>query len=143
MERTASDRMRSNARLRMFSFARGRDDLRTVAGVEQRTDMDDARIALCVAMGVDLEDIDPSTGHDISRRSYESSRDSWVGHIAQFGWSDLYDGPVLAEVMERWTARRPQYTAGDDWKAAGIAAHRGRACNRETCDVVHDGGSDV
>jgi hypothetical protein len=138
MERTANDRLRSNARLRMFGLARGHDDLRTVDGVEQRTSMNDARMALCIAMGVDLEDIDPSTGHDISRASYESSRASWVRHVAQFGWSDFYDGPVLAEAVERWTARRPQFTAGDDWRAACIEAHRGRACRRETCDVVHD-----
>lgn len=135
MARTATNQLRSNARLRMSRLARGKDNLRTVAGVEQRTSMDDARIALCVAVGVDLEDIDPSSGHNISRAAYGRSRDSWVRHIAEWGWSDLYDGPVLAEVMERWTARRPQFTAGDDWKAAGVAAHLERPCDRSSCDV--------
>lgn len=135
MTRTANDKLRSNARLRMMSLARDRDDLRTVAGVEQRTSMNDARIALCVAMGVDLEHIDPSSGHSISRAAYGHSRDSWVRHIAEWGWNDLDDGPALAEVMERWTARRPQFTAGDDWKAAGLAVHLERPCNRPSCDV--------
>lgn len=53
MARTDNDRMRTRARLRMFGLARGHGSLgslKTVAGVEQRTDMDDARIALCAAM---------------------------------------------------------------------------------------------
>jgi hypothetical protein len=122
----------------MFSLARGHGGLKTVADVEQRTNMNDARIALCFAMGVDPEDIDPSSGHHIGRSAYENSRTSWVDHIAQFGWSDYYDGPALAEVMERWAARRPQFTAGDDWKAAGIAAHLLRSCSRSPCDVHAD-----
>lgn len=136
-----NDRMRTRARLRMFSLNRGRQDLRTVAGVEQRTDMDDARIALCVARGVDLEDIHPSSGHDMSRRAYENSRTSWVDHIEMFGFSEYYEGAALVEAVERWTAWNPEYTDGDDWLKAGQEAHHARqaklgwACNRSSCDL--------
>lgn len=141
MKRTADDRMRTNARLRMFGLARGHGSLRTVTGVEQRTDMDDARIALCVATGVDLEDIHPSSGHDMSRTAYESSRKSWVDHIAMFGYSEFYDGPHLAEALDLWTAWNPAYTDGDDWLKDGREAHHahqdeiGRPCGRASCDL--------
>lgn len=141
MERTSDDQMRTRARLRMFSLARGHGSLKTVAGVEQRTDMDDARIALCAAMGVALGDIHPSSGHDMSRQSYENSRRSWIDHLAMFGYSEYYDGPHLAEAVERWTAWNPEYADGDDWLKAGQDAHYarqdqpGRPCNRSSCDL--------
>lgn len=141
MARTTDDQMRSDACLRMLRLNRGRQDLRTVDGVEQRTDMDDARIALCVAIGVDLDDINPSSGHNMSRRSYESSRRSWIDHIAMFGYSEFYDGPHLAKALDDWTAWNPQYTDGDDWLKAGSEAHHarqadiGRLCDRSSCDL--------
>lgn len=141
MTRTADDQMRSNARLRMFSLARGHGSLTTVAGVEQRTDMDDARIALCFAIGVDPEDINPSSGHNMSRAAYDSSRKSWVDHIAMFGYSEFYDGPHLAKALDNWTAWNPAYTDGDDWLKAGSEAHHarqaeiGRPCDRSSCDL--------
>lgn len=144
MMRTANDQLRSNARLRMFSLNRGRQDLRTVAGVEQRTGVDDARIALCAAMGVSLEDIHPSSGHDMSRRSYESSRRSWVDHIAMFGYSDFYDEPHLAKALDNWTSWNPEYTDDDDWLKAGREAHYarqseiGKPCDRSSCGLHND-----
>lgn len=141
MARTDNDRMRTRARLRMFSLARGHGSLKTVAGVEQRTDMDDARIALCVARGVDLDDIHPSSGHDMSRRAYENSRRSWVDHVEMFGFSEYYEGAALAEALDLWTAWNPAYTDGDDWLKAGREAHYarqaeiGRQCDRPSCDL--------
>lgn len=143
MGRTDADRMRSRARQRMFGLARGHDDLRTVAGVEQRTSMNDARIALCFAMGVDPEDINPSSGHNMSSRAYENSRTSWVDHIAMFGYSEFYDEPRLAKALDNWTAWNPAYTDGDDWLKVGRDAHHarqaeiGRPCDRFSCDL-HD-----
>lgn len=140
MTRTDNDRLRSRARLRMLRFP-GSLELKTVGGVERRTDMDDARIALCAATGVDLDDIDPSSGYDRSRRAYESSRTSWVDHIAMFGYSEFYDSSALAEALERWTAWNPAYTDGDDWLKAGRDAHHarqadiGRPCDRSSCDL--------
>lgn len=132
--------MQSNARLRMLRLAR-RQDLRTVGGVEVRTDMNDARIALCVAAGVDLDDINPSTGHNMSRAAYGRSRESWVDHIAMFGYSEFYDGPRMTGALGRWTSWNPLYTDGDDWLKAGREAHYarqaeiGRPCDRSSCDL--------
>jgi len=114
--------------------------------MDHATAMADARTALCLATGVDIEDIDPASGHDISRRSYERSRQSWIDHIKQEGLSYFYVRPDLDKVMARWTERRPEYTAGDDWAAAGVDAHirfwqeRGGHCRRKDC-LLHDPGS--
>lgn len=108
---------------------------------DQRTSMADARIGICLARGVAMEDIDPSSGYDHSRRAYDTVRRSWVELIEQHGFSEFYEGPGLAEVMALWTRCRPEFTAGDDWLSDGIAAHRtrwagiGRPCNRESCDL--------
>lgn len=132
--------MRTSAWLRMLRLP-GSIGLSTVGEVENRTDMDDARIALCIAAGVDMDDIHPGTGQDMSRRSYESVRKSWVDHIAMFGFSEFYDGPHLSGTLYRWTAWNPAYTDGDDWLAAGRKAHHsrqaeiGRPCDRRSCDL--------
>lgn len=138
--RTDDEKLRSDATLRMFRLC-GPQDLRTVGGVETRTDMDDARIALCVAAGVDLDDIDPSSGHNMSREAYGRSRESWVDHIAMFGYSDFYDEPHLTKALDRWTAWNPAFTDGDDWLKAGREAHYarqdalGKPCDRPSCDL--------
>jgi hypothetical protein len=95
-------------------------------------------------MGVDVEDINPSSGHDMSRRSYESSRASWVNHIAMFGYSEFYDGPHLAKALGNWTAWNPAYTDGDDWLKACREAHYARQaeisqpCDQPSCDLHGD-----
>lgn len=38
-----------------------------VASADLRTSMNDARTALCIAMGVPLDLIHPASGHDLSR----------------------------------------------------------------------------
>lgn len=108
---------------------------------DQHTSMADSRIALCIARGVHLEDIDPSNGYDYSRRSYDTVRASWIQIIREHGWSEQYDRHGLDRAHANWAAHRPQYAAGDDWLAAGAAAHRalypGRTCHRGTCDIHH------
>lgn len=97
----------------------GKTDPDPVHDVDHRTSMSDARIALCAARGVALDDIDPTTGHDISRPAYERSRSDWRRHIEQQGW-DVYTAAQYAEVRARWEARRPKWVADDDW-LAGLA----------------------
>lgn len=109
-------RMARRAHARMSGLARHRDTLATVEGVEQRTSMNDARIALCAAMGVDLEDIDPSSGHDLSRAGYESVRESWRWNIRMHGWDEWYERH-LNEALANWRERRPEFVDGDDWLA--------------------------
>lgn len=113
---------------------------------DKRTSMADARIARCTATSVDLDDIDPASGHDYSRGAYDRVRASWVLHIRDNGWSDFHDKHSRLDPEQayaNWVAHRPQFTAGDDWLAAGIAAHRerhpGSTCFRNgRCDFHPD-----
>lgn len=108
---------------------------------DNRTSMADARIALCLARGVDMDDIDPASGYDYSRSAYDRCRQSWVSNIKYHGYSVAYEGAALTRAIANWTARRPDFIAGDDWLAVATDAHRtywaglGRACSRSTCDL--------
>jgi hypothetical protein len=106
---------------------------------DNRTSMNDARIALCIEQGVALEDIDPTTGHDRSLRGYNSVRSSWVDAVKYHGLTE-YLQRDMAEVFADWAGRRPEFAVGDDWEADAVAAHRaywgdevGRLCNAEGC----------
>lgn len=117
-----------------------------LAGETDRyTSMCDARTALALSLGTSADDIDPSSGYSMSRRSYDSVRHSWVSSIKYHGFSAIYEQDSLVKAFAYWTERRPQFTDGDDWLAAGLAAHReywqgiGRACNRPSCDEHGDG----
>ncbi|SHL74186.1 hypothetical protein [Streptomyces yunnanensis] len=111
--------------------------------VDRLTSMADARIAIGAAQGVDLDDIDPASGYDYSRRAYDNVRRSWIVNIKYHGWSPFYEQQHLDKALASWTEHRPEFTAGDDWLAAGIATHRaywseiGRPCNRGSC-VLHE-----
>ncbi|WND24174.1 hypothetical protein [Streptomyces violaceus] len=106
--------MKRQAIGRMQRLAMGRDTLKTVEGVEQRTSMNDARIALCIAMGRNLDDIDATSGHDLSREAYESVRESWRWNIQMHGWNDWHERG-LKNAMANWRERRPEFVDGDDW----------------------------
>jgi hypothetical protein len=84
--------------------------------IDRETSMVDARIALCVAEGIAIDDIDPASGYSLSRKSYESVRQSWRYTIREHGWSECYRRD-LEEVLAYWAARRPEFTEGDDWLA--------------------------
>lgn len=49
---------------------------------DRRTALVDARTALCLARGVDVEDIDLASGHDLSFPAYERARQSWLTLVA-------------------------------------------------------------
>ncbi|WP_329131607.1 hypothetical protein OG552_10655 [Streptomyces sp. NBC_01476] len=111
------------------------------ADPDRRTSTADARIAYCLARGVDMDDIDPASGYDRSRRAYESVRASWVWNIKMHGFSDFYgDGDRIAAAQASWAAHRPGFTAGDDWLADAEKAHRAyweqpeRSCSNPHCD---------
>lgn len=107
--------MAKEARLRIMRLARQRDTLKTVEGVEQRTSVSDARIALCIALGRDFDDIDPASGHDLSREAYENVRKSWRWNIQMHGWNGWWERN-LSESLTWWRKRRPDFVDGDDWK---------------------------
>lgn len=113
----------TRARLRMLSLAK--PELRRidpVAAADNRTAMCDARAALCIALGVPLEEIDPSSGHDLTRRAYEDVRASWRWNAEMHGLTgdgqltDWFAG-AYGEALAWWSARRAQFAAGDDWFA--------------------------
>lgn len=88
------------------------------------TSMADFRIALCIAQGNALDDIDPTTGYSMSRASCDATRHSWISFMKFQGFNPDYDQEPLNEAIAYWAERRPQFLAGDDWLAAGLAAHR-------------------
>lgn len=107
---------------------------------DNRTSMADARTALCIESGVDLDDIDPSTGHDWSRRAYDDVRASWVSVVKYHGLTDGYLQTGIREAFAKWAQRRPEFAAGDDWETAAVMAHEaywggevGRLCNASGC----------
>jgi hypothetical protein len=107
--------------------------------LDKRTSMADARIALCVARGVDMDDIDPASGYNYSRDAYNRARESWVWNIKQHGFNSAYDEPPLQRAMANWASHRPDFIAGDDWLAAGRAAHRAHWANAAvTCNFTGD-----
>jgi hypothetical protein len=94
----------------------------------------DARTALCLACGVAPEHI-TSEGSDVSPAAYASSRRSWVRHLTQWGYSEMFDH--LDEVFASWRRCRPELLDGDDWLAEALAAHTARypeGCDRPACD---------
>lgn len=108
------DKVTKEARLRIMRLARQRDTLKTVAGVEQRTSVSDARIALCIADGVPLDDIDPTSGSNLTRQAYEAARHSWRWNIEMHGFNEWYERN-LNEALAWWRERRPEYVDEDDW----------------------------
>lgn len=83
---------------------------------DRETSLADARIALCVAQGNALDDIDPASGYSLIRESYERVRQSWRNQAKQPGWSESLR-PALEKALAFWSERRPEFTEGDDWLA--------------------------
>ncbi|MFE3678740.1 hypothetical protein [Streptomyces griseus] len=108
--------------------------------VDYRTSMADFRIALCLAQGNALDDIDPTTGYSTSRASYDNARTSWISFMKFHGFNPDYNQAPLNKAIAYWAERRPQYLAGNDWLAAGLAAHRAywqtldHPCTCATCN---------
>lgn len=81
---------------------------------DRMTSLADARIALCVAQGNSLDDIDSASGYSLSWESYERVRQSWRNQAKQPGWHECYR-PDLEKAIAFWSERRPEFTEGDDW----------------------------
>ncbi|MER6314593.1 hypothetical protein ABT237_12595 [Streptomyces sp. NPDC001581] len=103
--------------------------------------MADARAGICLASGVAIEDIDPATGYNLSRQSYDRARASWVDLVRQHGASEFYEIPDIAKARASWARKRPEFVEGDDWLTEAVEAHRefiaalGVTCRRTTCDI--------
>ncbi|MFF7021433.1 hypothetical protein ACFY97_10500 [Streptomyces klenkii] len=131
--------MRAN--LLLMHYARSPLDC-PVCEADRLTSMADARAGICIAAGVAIDDIDPASGYDHSRRGYNLVRASWVDLIRQHGASEFHEIPDIEEVRASWAEKRPEFIEGDDWLAEAFAAHRefidslGVPCRRTTC-VIH------
>jgi hypothetical protein len=113
----------------------------TSADTDKRTSLADARIALLIARGVAMDDIDPSMGRDYSRAHYDACRRDWIFLVKMHGFSGFYGGgELLADVLAYWSKSGPGFLAGDDWLADAEKAHRayweqdGRTCPNPRCD---------
>lgn len=111
-----------------------------VADADHQTAMADARGALCLAAGVSPEFISP-LGYDISDKSYADVRAGWVRHVREWGFT-LYDCHV-DEALALWQRDRPDLAAGDDWREAGVRAHRAAYPDAgcfygERCVICHE-----
>lgn len=81
---------------------------------DRRTALADLRAALCLHTGVDIDDIDPASGHDMSLRSYLSVRSQWERHIREWGL-DEYMRAGQQRTLAAWGRRRPQYLTAYPW----------------------------
>ncbi|MEV0437756.1 hypothetical protein AB0I84_00935 [Streptomyces spectabilis] len=130
--------MRAN--LLLMHYARSPLDC-AACEADRLTSMADARIAICLATGVSMDDIDPASGYNYSRRSYDRVRASWIDLIRQHGASEFHEIPDIEEVRASWAEKRPDFVEGDDWLAEAFEAHRefidslGRPCRRTSCDI--------
>lgn len=79
-------------------------------------DRAELRREVCLARGVLPDDIDPGTGHEISRRAYEQVRREWRDLAA----GRPLEGHALRGYQAArayWQQRLPEWTDGDDWLA--------------------------
>jgi len=79
---------------------------------DRRTSLADLRIALCLELGVDMADIDPARGTNVSRAAYEKARHSWRRHASE---EPNFPERMYREARANWLARRPDWD--DDWLA--------------------------
>lgn len=108
----ASVRLVVNARLRTGD---------PVTDANQATIMADLRAAVCISAGVAVDDISP-LGYDHSDAGYARVRAGWVSHIGQWGIT-MFDCHV-GDAFALWQEARPDLAAGDDWREAGVQAHK-------------------
>ena len=88
-------------------------------GPDMRTSHADARIALCIARGTAMDDIDPASGSDRSERGYRSVRASHVRNLVEQPGSE-YAARGALWAFALWQGHRSDLTEGDDWfRAAG------------------------
>ncbi|MFE7479995.1 hypothetical protein [Streptomyces sp. NPDC057552] len=130
-----------HATLLLMHYARSPMDC-PVCEADRLTSMADARAGIGIAAGVAIDDIDPASGYDYSRRSYARVRASWIDLIRQHGAAEFHEIPDIEEVRAAWAEKRPEFVEGDDWMPEAVAAHRefidslGVPCRRSTC-VIH------
>ncbi|MCP3017336.1 hypothetical protein NGM33_28795 [Nocardiopsis dassonvillei] len=84
---------------------------------DRRTALADLRTALCLHLDVDIDDIDPASGHNRSLDSYLRVRASWVRAHKEDPDSDWL-ARNSAEARANWERVRPQYLIDHPWPEA-------------------------
>lgn len=87
-----------------------------LGGPDMATSRADARIALCIASGIPLEDIDASLGYNRSETSYHDIRGQHVARLREDADNPWYIRDAEAAYAS-WKRMRPDLTEGDDWFA--------------------------
>lgn len=96
---------------------------------DMATSMTDLRTALCLAIGVPIEDIHPAAGTNITFAAYERSRRDWLRFTEMFGWQSCGGRDCIgvccgwidctarqcAQAGERWAGLRPEYLEKLPW----------------------------
>lgn len=100
--------VQSRANFRMAALNTGTAD--------RTTSLADCRTAVCIARGIPLEEIDPSSGYDMSDRAYQVARDSWVPLAAK----GSYRRREYERALAYWTEHRPELVA--DWPTWGTTS---------------------
>lgn len=81
---------------------------------DRRTALADLRIALCLYLGVDPDDIDPASGYNHSLDAYLRVRASWVRAHEESPGSD-WTARNSREARASWELKRPQYLIDHPW----------------------------
>ncbi|MFE9337707.1 hypothetical protein [Streptomyces sp. NPDC007063] len=92
------------------------------AGPDRRTSVADCRIAICLARGVPIDEIDPAQGYDLSDRAYRSVRARWLEEAAARPESD-WMSINYSQARQLWARHRPDLIG--DWPEWADAAEAG------------------
>lgn len=88
---------------------------------DRRTALADLRIALCLYLGVDPDDIDPASGYNHSLDAYLRVRASWVReHERSPDWW-TWEHSKLARAS--WEQARPQYLVDHPWPEIRVPSY--------------------
>lgn len=105
---------RRHAAARMRTMPKPDRTLDPVENALRAEALDTARMALCFAAGVAIDDVDPVHGYNLFRAAYDRCRASW--------WLFLRDDPdsewaarKVVEARAKWLQQRPEYVQPGDW----------------------------
>lgn len=80
---------------------------------DRRTALADLRIALCLYLGVDMDDIDPASGYNRSLDAYLRVRASWAREHDRS--PDWWTWGHSKQARANWERVRPQYLIDHPW----------------------------
>lgn len=156
---TGHEQARVEVRLRMSALAQRMTPGHPLPAVERAdmaSSMTDLRTALCLAMGVPIEDIHPGTGHNLTWESYLRSHRDWVNFTEMFGWKSCggrhcvgvccgrFDCTArqCTQAGDRWARMRPEYVEKLPWPTPGVDPERSAEADRRLAEANRNGHED-